>query len=314
MPPASPGRNTRSPELALLAPKASAPGGREGLLSRTKLATTVAEVRQWRRGAQDVGLVPTMGNLHEGHLSLVRACRAQCRAAVVSVFVNPTQFGPDEDFDSYPRTLAADLALLEAEGVDLVFAPAAEEVYPPGETAAAVVSVPALASTLCGRERPGHFDGVATVVAKLFNIVAPGRAFFGEKDWQQLAVVRSMARSLDMTVDVVGIPTVRSADGLALSSRNGYLTAGQRQQAAAVNRSLADIAAAIERGERDYAALERQGSSELASAGLDVDYVAIRDAERLTAPDANTKRLRVLAAARLGATRLIDNVDAGFDA
>ena len=283
-------------------------------MSRTKLATTVAEVRQWRRGAQDVGLVPTMGNLHDGHLALVRACRAQCRAAVVSVFVNPTQFGPNEDFDSYPRTLAADLAVLEAERVDLVFAPAAEEVYPPGETVPAVVSVPALANTLCGRERPGHFDGVATVVAKLFNIVAPGRAFFGEKDWQQLAVVRSMARSLDMAVDVVGVPTVRSADGLALSSRNGYLSAGQRRQAAAVNRSLVDIAAAIGRGERDYAALERRGRRELASAGFEVDYVAIRDAERLTAPDANTERLRVLAAARLGATRLIDNVEAGLDA
>ena len=283
-------------------------------MSKTKLAETVAEVRQWRRGAQDVGLVPTMGNLHDGHLALVRACRDQCRAAVVSVFVNPTQFGPNEDFDNYPRTLAADLALLEAERVDLVFAPAAEEVYPPGEAAPAVVSVPALANTLCGLERPGHFDGVATVVAKLFNIVAPGRAFFGEKDWQQLAVVRSMARSLDMPVEVLGVPTVRAADGLALSSRNGYLTAGQRRRAAAINRGITAIASAIERGERDYAALERRGCRELASAGFDVDYVAVRDAERLTAPDANTRRLRVLAAARLGATRLIDNVDAGLDA
>lgn len=274
---------------------------------------TIAELRERLRGAAGVGLVPTMGNLHDGHLALVRACRAQCRTVVVSVFVNPTQFGPNEDLGSYPRTLAADLALLEAERVDAVFAPAVEEMYPLGETAPAVVSVPALANTLCGADRPGHFDGVATVVAKLFNIVAPERAFFGEKDWQQLAVVRSMARSLDMAVEVFGIPTVRAADGLALSSRNGYLTAAQRRQAAAINRSIAAIASAIERGEGDYAALERRGSRELADAGFTVDYVAVRDAERLTAPDASTRRLRVLAAARLGSTRLIDNVGVGAD-
>ncbi len=274
---------------------------------------TIAELRERLRGAAGVGLVPTMGNLHDGHLALVRACRAQCRTVVVSAFVNPTQFGPNEDLGSYPRTLAADLALLEAERVDAVFAPAVEEMYPLGETAPAVVSVPALANTLCGADRPGHFDGVATVVAKLFNIVAPERAFFGEKDWQQLAVVRSMARSLDMAVEVFGIPTVRAADGLALSSRNGYLTAAQRRQAAAINRSIAAIASAIERGEGDYAALERRGSRELADAGFTVDYVAVRDAERLTAPDASTRRLRVLAAARLGSTRLIDNVGVGAD-
>lgn len=274
---------------------------------------TIAELRERLRGAAGIGLVPTMGNLHDGHLALVRACRAQCRTVVVSVFVNPTQFGPNEDLGSYPRTLAADLALLEAERVNLVFAPAVEEMYPPGETAPAAVSVPALANTLCGAVRPGHFDGVATVVAKLFNIVAPERAFFGEKDWQQLAVVRSMARSLDMAVEVLGIPTVRAADGLALSSRNGYLTAAQRRQAAAINRSIAAIASAMERGERDYAALERRGSRELADAGFTVDYVAVRDAERLTVPDANTRRLRVLAAARLGSTRLIDNVGVGAD-
>lgn len=293
----------------------AAPPAVEGGLVQTQLepVATIAELRERLRGAAGVGLVPTMGNLHDGHLALVRGCRAQCRTVVVSVFVNPAQFGPNEDFASYPRTLPADLALLEAERVDLIFAPAVEEMYPPGETAPAVVSVPALANTLCGADRPGHFDGVATVVAKLFNIVAPERAFFGEKDWQQLAVVRSMARSLDMAVEVLGIPTVRTADGLALSSRNGYLTAAQRRQAAAINGSLAAIASAIERGERDYAALERRGSRELADAGFTVDYVAVRDAERLTAPDASTRRLRVLAAARLGSTRLIDNVGVGAD-
>ena len=269
---------------------------------------TIAELRERLCGAAGVGLVPTMGNLHDGHLALVRACRAQCRTVVVSVFVNPAQFGPNEDFASYPRTLPADLALLEREHVDMVFAPTADEMYPSEETAPAVVSVPALATMLCGADRPGHFDGVATVVAKLFNIVAPERAFFGEKDWQQLAVIRSMARSLDMPVDVIGVPTVRTPDGLALSSRNGYLSAAERRRAAAINRSLAAIATAVERGERDYAALERRGCRDLAAAGFKVEYLAVRDAERLTEPNASTARLRVLAAVRLGSARLIDNV------
>ena len=269
---------------------------------------TIAAVRERLRNTPDVGLVPTMGNLHAGHLALVRACRRDCGTSVVSIFVNPTQFGPSEDFGSYPRTLAADLALLEREGVDVVFAPTVGEIYPAGETRAAVVSVPALADTLCGASRPGHFDGVATVVAKLFNIVAPERAFFGEKDWQQLTIIRAMVRHLNMDVAVVGVPTERAPSGLALSSRNGYLSATEREQAAALSRRLRGLADAIRSGRRDFGALEADGRGQLAVDGFDVDYVAIRDAARLVEPDADTINVRILAAARLGGARLIDNV------
>ena len=275
-----------------------------------ELIGEIKTLRDWlsRCGGDDVGLVPTMGNLHEGHLTLVRACREAADVCVVSIFVNPAQFGPNEDFSNYPRTLAADQRLLEAEGVDVVFAPSAEEMYPHGLEDHAAVSIPALANTLCGASRPGHFDGVATVVAKLFNIVAPDKAFFGEKDWQQLCVIDSMARQLDMPVEVVGVATVRAASGLALSSRNEYLSEAERSRAALISRCLRDIAQRIERGERDYAAAERNAVHVLSAAGFEVDYVAVRDAERLTAPDADTARVRVLAAARLGRARLIDNV------
>ena len=255
-----------------------------------------------------VGLVPTMGNLHDGHLALVHACKSECRTCVVSIFVNPTQFGPGEDFASYPRTLQDDLRQLESAGADVVFNPTAEEMYPGSRDGHATLSVPALGSTLCGASRPGHFNGVATVVAKLFNIVAPRRAYFGEKDWQQLTVIRTMARQLNMPVEVVGVPTVRAASGLALSSRNSYLSDEERVRAALLNRILTGMKKAIETGERDYAGLERHASTALGAEGFDVDYVAVRDAERLTPPDAATTQLRILAAARLGGARLIDNV------
>ena len=279
---------------------------------RVETVSTVAGLRQRLRAAPSVGLVPTMGNLHAGHLALVRACRARCRTVVVSIFVNPTQFGPGEDFESYPRTLAADMALLEQEGADVAFVPTAKEMYPPGAASPVLVSVPALAETLCGASRPGHFDGVATVVAKLFHVVAPQEAFFGEKDWQQLAVIRAMAQGLDMPVSVVGVPTVRAPTGLALSSRNAYLSAAEREQAAAIHRCLQAAAAAIHGGERDYAALEAKGCRELAAAGLAPEYVAVRDAERLLPAGAETTTLRILAAARLGGARLIDNVGVGL--
>ena len=270
--------------------------------------TTVAGLRERLREAPNVGLVPTMGNLHAGHLALVRACRARCRTVVVSIFVNPTQFGPGEDLESYPRTLATDMALLEQEQADVAFVPTANEMYPPGAVSPVLVSVPALAETLCGASRPGHFDGVATVVAKLFHVVAPQEAFFGEKDWQQLAVIRAMAQGLDMDVRVTGVPTVRAPSGLALSSRNAYLSAAEREQAAAIHRCLQAAAAAIRGGERDHAALEANGRRELGAAGLAPEYVAVRDAERLVAPSGETSAVRILAAARLGAARLIDNV------
>ena len=255
-----------------------------------------------------VGLVPTMGNLHEGHLTLVRACREATDVCVVSIFVNPTQFRPDEDFADYPRTLADDLRRLETEDVDVVFAPSVETMYPDGQQGHTTISVPALTNTLCGANRPGHFDGVATVVAKLFHIVAPDQAFFGEKDWQQLTLIRAMARHLDMPVQVVGVATVRAASGLALSSRNKYLTAEERDRAALINRCLNRIADGIRRGDRDYVAAQRRASEELTAAGFQVDYLAVRDAERLTEPDGDTTHLRVFAAARLGQARLIDNV------
>ena len=249
-----------------------------------------------------------MGNLHAGHLALVKACRQASDLCVVSIFVNPTQFGPNEDFGNYPRTLDEDLRLLEAAGTDLVFNPSVDAMYPDGQDGHAAVSVPSLAHTLCGEARPGHFDGVATVVAKLFNIVAPNEAFFGEKDWQQLTLIRTMARQLDMPVAVTGVPTVREASGLALSSRNNYLSDEERERAALINHVLTRIKAAIERGDRDYADAEARGCRTLAAAGFDVDYVAVRDADRLVPPDADTHTLRILAAARLGRARLIDNV------
>lgn len=259
-----------------------------------------------------VGLVPTMGNLHEGHLELVRACRRHCDVCVVSIFVNPTQFGPNEDFANYPRTLDDDLTRLDQAHVDVIFKPGVEEMYPDGQQNQVVVTVPGLANTLCGASRPGHFDAVATVVAKLFNIVQPQHAFFGEKDWQQLTVIRAMVRQLDMPIDVVGVPTVRAESGLALSSRNNYLSDAERDRAPLLNAALEDIKRAIEArhpsGNRQYQELEDQAAVSLTDGGFDVDYVAVRDAHRLCEPDAASTDLRILAAARLGGARLIDNV------
>ncbi len=270
----------------------------------------IAGLRQRLRTASGltVGLVPTMGNLHDGHLALVRACREATDVCLVSIFVNPTQFGAGEDYASYPRTLEGDLERLEDCSTDVVFQPSVAEMYPDGEDGHTVVSVPALADTLCGASRRGHFNGVATVVLKLFNIVAPHKAFFGEKDWQQLAVVSAMVRELNLPVEVIGVPTVRAKSGLALSSRNGYLSAAEREQAALLHRTLAGMKAAIEAGDHDYVAAQHRAHQALATGGFDVDYVAVRDAGRLTRPDADTVRLRILAAARLGRTRLIDNV------
>ncbi len=277
-----------------------------------KLVHRIESARDWLDEAKgrhlDVGLVPTMGNLHDGHMTLVRACRRERGACVVSIFVNPTQFGPNEDFASYPRTLEADLRQLDEAGVDLVFNPSVEEMYPDGQEDHVTVSVPALASTLCGTSRPGHFDGVATVVAKLFNIIGPDKAFFGQKDWQQLVVIRAMVRQLNMPVEIVGVATVREASGLALSSRNSYLSSQDRQRAALISRTLTAMKKAIEAGARDYAALAADAQATLAAAGFDIDYVAVRDAAKLAAPAPESAELRILAAVRLGGTRLIDNV------
>lgn len=259
-----------------------------------------------------IGLVPTMGNLHPGHLALVRGCRQACDLCVASIFVNPTQFGPNEDYANYPRTMDYDLRMLEGVGTDCVFNPSVGDMYPEGQGGHVTISVPSLARTLCGESRPSHFDGVATVVAKLFNIVAPNEAFFGEKDWQQLTLIRTMVRQLDMPLEVIGVPTVREASGLAMSSRNNYLSDEERQRAPSLNQTINRIKAAIESGERDYGSIEACGRHALTEAGFDVEYVAVRDADRLERPDADTRTLRILAAARLGRARLIDNVGANI--
>jgi len=263
------------------------------------------------RARGSVALVPTMGALHEGHLTLVREARRRAAGVVVSIFVNPTQFGPAEDLDAYPRQLEQDSRLLESEGADLLWAPTVEEVYPAGF--ATRITVGGLAETLCGASRPGHFDGVATVVAKLFAQVRPDWALFGEKDWQQLAVIRRMARDLDLTAPaadrIVGVPTVREADGLAMSSRNRYLSPADRARAVALPRQMDAARERIGWGEPVAPALAalREG---LLAAGFDsVDYAELADAASLqplgALPDSPA---RLFVAARIGGTRLIDNV------
>jgi pantoate--beta-alanine ligase len=258
-----------------------------------------------------VALVPTMGALHEGHLALVREAKARAASVVVSIFVNPAQFGPNEDLDAYPRQLAEDSRLLEVEGVDLLWAPPVEEVYPDGF--ATTVSVSGVSEGLCGASRPGHFDGVATVVCKLFNQVRPDLAVFGEKDWQQLAVIRRMARDLDLTQPradaIFGLATVREADGLALSSRNRYLSAEDRQSAAALPRAMREAVRQIESGDQVSAVLLALHRALLEGGFASVDYAELADAGSL-APlgELGTRPARLLVAARIGGTRLIDNM------
>lgn len=258
-----------------------------------------------------LALVPTMGALHQGHLTLVREARARAAHVAVSIFVNPRQFGANEDLASYPRQLAKDAELLAAEGVELLWAPEVEEVYPPGY--ATSVSVSGISERLCGEARPGHFDGVATVVCKLFNQVLPDLALFGEKDWQQLAVIRRMARDLDLSrphaTQILGVPTVREADGLAMSSRNAYLTPEERVAAAALPRAMRAAIDQIRGGEPVAAALSALGRSVISAGYSSLDYAVLADGETLEPLDEIGDRpARLLVAARIGRARLIDNM------
>lgn len=273
-----------------------------------RLAQLREVLRDWRRQGQSVGLVPTMGALHEGHLALARAALSRCHRCVVSIFVNPAQFAPHEDFARYPRDEAGDLAKLAGVGCDLVWAPDVEEMYPGGF---ATRIVPAGAARgLESDFRPDFFAGVATVCCKLFIQVGPDVAVFGEKDYQQLCVVRQTVRDLDLPLEILGHPTLRELDGLAMSSRNKYLDAAHRALAPMMHRVLVETAQAVARG-LPHAEAAGGGRRQLAAAGFEVDYLEVRDAETLAPAGAGSGPLRVLAAARLGATRLIDNMPVG---
>lgn len=276
-----------------------------------KIVHSIAEVRAqvaaWRQAGERVALVPTMGNLHAGHIRLVEEARRLATCLVASIFVNPMQFGAQEDYHGYPRTLEEDGRRLREADLDLLFAPNAAAVYPDGLEGMTRVEVPGLSAVLCGAFRPEHFIGVATMVAKLFNMVQPEVAVFGEKDWQQLMVIRRMTADLNLPVEVVGVPTVREADGLAMSSRNGYLSAGERAVAPRLYETLLAAAERLAAGERDYPALERAALARLEEAGFRPDYVAIRRPGDLSEPDESDTELRILAAAWLGRARLIDN-------
>lgn len=267
-----------------------------------------AVVRGWHQQAERIGFVPTMGNLHEGHLRLVDVAREHCDRVVVSLFVNPMQFGVGEDFARYPRTLDSDQAKLVERQVDMVFVPDDQTMYPHGHQQTSYIDVPGLSTGLEGAQRPGHFRGVATVVNKLFNIVQPDVAVFGEKDYQQLLVIRRMVRDLDMPIEILGEATVREPDGLALSSRNQYLTQQQRQDAPGLYETLQYVRERLLRGGVDFTDLEQDAIMRLEKQGFVPDYVAIRQSDTLLEPKNHTDQMVILAAARLGATRLIDNL------
>lgn len=273
---------------------------------------TIAELRDhvttWRRAGERVAFVPTMGNLHRGHIHLVERARQQAPRTIASIFVNPTQFGPNEDFTGYPRTLLEDSRQLEAVGLDLLFAPAVAEIYPRPLEDMTSITVPELSDILCGASRPTHFRGVATVVGKLFNMVQPDIALFGEKDWQQLRVIRRLVDDLNFPIEIVGVPTVREADGLAMSSRNGYLTPEERAIAPTLYATLTASAERLRAGERDYQRLSDEAKARLAAAGFRPDYFEIRRASDLQPPASGDENLRILAAAWLGRARLIDNL------
>ena len=264
--------------------------------------------REWQAGAKVIAFVPTMGNLHQGHLNLVREAKKHADIIVVSIFVNPMQFGPDEDLDAYPRTLQDDAKLLEDLGVSVLFVPKVSDIYARGLEQQTFVEVPGISYMICGASRPGHFRGVATIVCKLLNMVQPNLAFFGEKDFQQLQVIKAMVADLSMNLQVIGVTTTREADGLAMSSRNQYLNPQQRATAPFLYAQLIDIADAIEQGRRDFSVLVAKCKAELVEQGFSPDYIEIRNAYSLLPPGHEDTSLVILAAAFLGKTRLIDNI------
>ncbi|BCO20669.1 pantothenate synthetase [Alteromonas sp. KC3] len=265
-------------------------------------------ITQWKRSGQTVGFVPTMGNLHDGHLKLVKRAKAHNDKVIVSIFVNPMQFGANEDLDAYPRTIEEDKAKLIADGADAVFLPSVSDMYPAGLDVQTYVEVPGISDVLCGASRPGHFRGVATVVSKLFNMVQPDDAFFGEKDYQQLQVIRTMVRDLSMAVTVHGVPTEREESGLAMSSRNGYLTAEEKATASLIYKAMQQMKTAIDEGNTDFLAIENAAVSELEQHGFKNDYVKVVNAQTFMPAMPDDAHIVIVVALFMGKTRLIDNL------
>ncbi|MDH3620457.1 MAG: pantoate--beta-alanine ligase [Gammaproteobacteria bacterium] len=268
----------------------------------------VEQIDEWRQHGDHIALVPTMGSLHAGHLSLVELARESAERVIVSIFVNPTQFGEGEDFDEYPRTLERDKRRLKQSAVDMIFAPDVDTLYPFGPDKATTVSVPGLTENFCGAARPGHFDGVTTVVARLFALVQPDVAVFGQKDYQQQLVIRRMTEDLGFPIGIITGETIRDDDGLALSSRNSYLSDDERATAPLLYETLATVGQELQAGGREFAALEAAAIERLSEAGFEVDYLSIRRALNLEIPDRDCDDLVVLVAAQLGGARLIDNI------
>jgi pantoate--beta-alanine ligase len=270
-----------------------------------ELRTLLAE---WHPAGDRIALVPTMGNLHKGHLGLVALAKEHAERVIVSVFVNPTQFSPDEDFESYPRTLDKDALKLTHAGADVLFTPSAKVIYPNGVANATAVNVPNLSAELEGASRPGHFSGVTSVVCRLFNICHPNVAVFGQKDFQQYVILKRMVKDLHFPTQLIAAPTERDTNGLALSSRNSFLDKDQQLNAAVVYQALCAVTMMLEDGNRDFAALEHSAAEQITAAGLEPDYVSVRDADDLSIPTEGSTHLVVVAAARCGTVRLIDNV------
>jgi len=276
-------------------------------------ANSVSELRQyiqhWKDHQQSIAFIPTMGNLHQGHLSLIEKGQSLCDRTICSIFVNPMQFGPNEDFNHYPRTLDRDIELLESVACDLVYMPTASELYPQGLEGISQIIVTDLTDTFEGAHRPGHFTGVATIVAKLFNIVRPDISVFGKKDYQQYCVIKKMTQDLNLDVEIIGQETSREPSGLATSSRNRYLNEEQKSEAALIYETLQEASDKIVRGEKDFASVEKQATDKLNQAGFDTDYFNVCNADTLKPATTGDKKLVILVTTRLGDTRLLDNIE-----